>query len=64
MSEHTSDYKPIVPRKFFTCLALAGIAGASFALTRWSDGIMELVAWIILAFCAGGLVSIMQRRRD
>ncbi len=59
-----SDYKPIIPKRFFTCVALAGIAGAAFALTRWSDGVMELIAWFILAFCAGGLVSVLQRRAD
>ncbi|PHS28077.1 MAG: hypothetical protein COA84_02170 [Robiginitomaculum sp.] len=62
MSENSSDYKSIVPARFLTCVALAGIAGASFALTRWSDGIMELAAWLVLAFCAGGLVSILQKR--
>lgn len=55
-----AEYKSIVPKKFLTCLALASIAGAAFALTHWSNGIMELAAWIILAFCAGGLVSVLQ----
>lgn len=59
-----ADYKPILPKKLFTILALASIAGASFALTRWSDGVMELVAWVVLAFCAGGLVSIFQRKSE
>ncbi len=59
-----ADYKSIVPKKLFLSLALAGIAGASFALTRWSDGIMELAAWIILAFCAGGLVSVLQGKEE
>ncbi len=57
-----SAYKPIVPKRFLTCLALAGIAGVSFALAQWSDGVMELAAWFILAFCAGGLVSLSQRK--
>jgi hypothetical protein len=56
-----SDYKPIVPKRLIISLGLAGVSGASFATTQLSGGLIELAAWLILAVCAGGFVSVLRK---
>lgn len=56
------DHKPMLWHRPVKVLILAMAAMAAFALTRLSAGATELAAWFVVAFCAGGLVSLFQRR--
>ena len=50
-------------KRLLTAAALIVTGGIAFALAQWSHGAMELAAWFIVSFCAGGLVSQFQRPR-
>ncbi len=58
-----SEDKPGRTRRLLTITALALAGSAAFALAQWSHGAMEMAAWFLVAFCAGGLVSQFQRPR-